>query len=83
MAWKALRPALIDDWRRAWRFASVKFNLLGLAVMGASETLGQTWEGLPPGIKDRLPHASTIAMVLFALGLIGRILKKADHDGAA
>lgn len=65
---------LIEDWRKAWKFASVQINVLGLLVM-AIDFAGQTWNSLPPFIHEKIPNASTVAMVLFGLGILGRIVK--------
>lgn len=72
------KVSLIPDWKQAWKFASVHFQAAGLLLMGAAQILGETWNGLPPFLQQKMPHATTIALVLFGLGLIGRILKKTE-----
>lgn len=67
-----IRP--VDDWKKAWKFASVQINFLGVLAM-LVDFMGQTWNSLPPHIHDKIPNASTIALVLFALGILGRLWK--------
>ncbi|QEM41180.1 holin [Pseudomonas phage Zuri] len=73
-----MKLKLIPEWKRAWKFASIRWNLLGVLAMGVIEFLNQTWQTLPPDIRDNLPHASKIAMVLFVLSIIGRMFKKKE-----
>ena len=71
----ARRLSLIEDWRRGWKWASVRTSALGIAVMGLAQILGSTWSGLPASIQERIPHSDVIAMVLFAVALGGRFFK--------
>ncbi|MNO13165.1 hypothetical protein D3C76_27930 [compost metagenome] len=71
-----MKLKLIPEWKRAWKFASIRWNLLGVLAMGVVEFLNQTWQSLPPDVRDHLPHASKIAMALFVLSIIGRMFKK-------
>lgn len=74
---------LVDDWRRAWRWASVRLSLMGAVLMGAAEVAGSSWSALPPEIRDSIPHAETIALLLFVLTPIARIftIKGGKDDG--
>lgn len=76
-----VKVTLIPDWKQAWKFASMRINAAGLFLMGAAEVLSQSWISVPPSLQAKLPHASSIALVLFGLGLVGRILKKDDSNG--
>lgn len=75
---RSVKLVLIDDWHRAWKYLSIQFSALGFLLMGAAEVLGSSWSGLPPDIRDKIPHAQTIAMVLFALTMLGRVVRKRD-----
>lgn len=66
---------LIDDWKSSWRFASIQWSTVGLVLMVTSDTVVQVFTGLPPEIRDRLPHATTIATVIFAMTLVSRLLQ--------
>jgi hypothetical protein len=73
---------LVDDWRRAWRWSSVRLSALGALVMAAAEVAGSSWSALPPDIRDSIPHAQTIALVLFVLMPIARIFTREEaSDG--
>lgn len=77
-----MKLRLIDNWKKAWKLASVQINAVGLVFM-AIDFIGQTWNSLPPFIQQKIPNASTIALVLFALGIVGRLIKqrgKANDD---
>jgi hypothetical protein len=71
---------LVDDWRRAWRWSSVQLSAVGAVVMGAAEIAGSSWSALPPDVRDNIPHAQTIALVLFVLLPIARIFTKGGKD---
>lgn len=78
----ARKVGLIEDWKKSWKLPSIQINLLGFLLM-LIEFLSPTWAALPAEIQDKIPHSTTIALVLFGLGLIGRILKtqeKKDGD---
>lgn len=77
---KKRKLGLIEDWKQSWKFASTRINVVGLLTMGAAEFLGQAWSGLPSEIKDHIPHATTIAIILFALSMVGRIIKLREPD---
>lgn len=70
---------LIDDWKRSWKFASVQWNVLGILCM-LLEIANQTWNSLPPAVAAQIPNASRIALVLFILGLVGRLIKLKDNQ---
>lgn len=52
----------ITDWK-------VELTLL---VLGIADYAQQAFTTLPQEVRDQIPHASTIAAVLFALTLVGR-----------
>lgn len=72
---------LIPQWKKAWRFASIWFSSAGLVLMSALEFLGFVFNNLPNSIQDKIPHATTVAMVFFALTIIGRLFKWEKKDG--
>lgn len=63
------RPALIPNWRRAWRMASMQ-------AMFAATALQMAWEANPEAIKAVVPAQwvpwITIGMLVF--GMVGRLL---------
>jgi hypothetical protein len=80
VAFKTRRLKLIAEWKRSWRFASVWFSSAGLFLMGALEFLGHVFNSLPESVQSKIPHASTVAMVFFALTIIGRLFKWVNKD---
>lgn len=64
---------LIDDWKTAHKFASVQWSIVGVGAMGIVEAINQAWISLPPEIVDKIPNSPTIAAVLYALVIVGRV----------
>lgn len=76
---------LVDDWKSSWKFASVQWSALGILMVTVSDVVHQTWVQIPPEVQDKIPHSSSIALVLFGLTMIGRILQikpKELEDGS-
>lgn len=71
---------LVNNWRRAWRWSSVRLSALGAVLMGAAEVAGSSWAALPPDVRDAIPHAPTIALVLFVLVPVARVFKREGKD---
>lgn len=65
---------LIPDWTKAWKFASVQWSALGIFLMGTADLANQIIAQLPEPIQSSMPHATTIAMVVFVMGMVGRML---------
>lgn len=74
---------LIDDWKKAWKFASVQISTVGFILMSVIEMANSALISLPPFLQQQIPHASVVGLVLFALGLVGRLfkLKEKIQDG--
>lgn len=67
--WARLRARLIDDWRRAWRFWSVRLSVLSAVLMGG-------WQALPPELRADLPYANQVAVGLFLLVALSRLAQQ-------
>lgn len=65
---------VISNWKRAWKFASVQLSTVGLVLMAVLEMVNQAIISIPPSILKDIPNTPTIGLVLFALGIVGRIL---------
>lgn len=74
---------LIPDWKRAWKFASVQIGTVGFILMSVIEMANSALISLPLHLQQQIPHASTVGLVLFGLGLVGRLfkLKEKIQDG--
>lgn len=66
---------LVPDWKRAWQWATVQLSALGVVFFGIIELIQAGFITLPKHLLDMVPHGSSIALVLFFITLIGRILK--------
>jgi hypothetical protein len=71
-----VHDALVDEWKGSWKLWSVQINALGLAMMAFGEMLRGYWFQIPDWLLNRIPHAETIGVILFALGLVARLLKQ-------
>lgn len=64
-------PKLVDDWKQAWRFASVNCMALATAIQGA-------WMSLDDDMRSQLPkdaiHLATIAILI--AGITGRLVRQ-------
>lgn len=76
-----MKLKLVDEWRNAWKWASVRISATGAVLMAAAEIAGQTWVGLPEDVRASIPHADTIALVLFVLIPLARVLTREKKDG--
>lgn len=75
---------LVDDWKKAWKFASVQWAAVGLVLMTALEYANDLWIKLPADIQANVPYAGYIPAALFGLSIVGRLLvftgKATDGD---
>lgn len=64
---------LVDDWKQAYRFASVNCMALATAIQGA-------WMSLDDDMRSQLPkdaiHIATIAILI--AGITGRMVKQSS-----
>lgn len=67
--WARIRARLIDDWRQAWRFWSVRISVLGAAMSAA-------WVSLPADTRAEIPGAQWIGLVLFASTIVARLVQQ-------
>jgi hypothetical protein len=72
---------LIDNWKSAWKFASVQLSILGITLMTLLELANQTWISLPPALQEQVPNAQLVSLVLFIAITLGRIFKLKETIG--
>jgi hypothetical protein len=65
--WARIRARLIDDWRQAWRFWSVRLSAFGAALSAA-------WVSMPADMRDGFPGAQWIGLMLFISVLLARLV---------
>ena len=71
---------LIPDWKKAWKFASVQINTIGIFVLSALDIIQQSWNVVPVAMQSKIPYSTTIAIVLMALGIVGRLFVLKGKD---
>jgi len=74
---------MIYNWKKAWKFWSLRLQAAGLAVLAFPELLLNLWQSLPDNIKMMLPseYASVVGITLIAAGMIARLIKQEKvHD---
>ena len=69
---------MIDNWRNAWKFWSLRLQAAGLAVLVFPDLLVESWLFLPAELKAMLPaeYASIVGISLIAAGMIARLIKQ-------
>lgn len=73
---------LVPNWKRAYRWASVQLSAAGIIIFGILEVIQSGVISLPEHLLNRIPHGSSLALVLSFLTLIGRLYKwKEDRHG--
>jgi hypothetical protein len=78
----AVRARLIEDWRRSWRFWSMRLGLIGAFLAGASaafpDAMLEAWTALPPDLRALVPaHAAQIiAATLFVGTMVARLYRQ-------
>lgn len=65
---------LIEGWRHAWRYWSIRLNGLGLLLLAACQFAGDAWSSMPPDLRQAMPYAQHISIALFAAGLLARLI---------
>lgn len=66
---------LVPNWKKSWKWASVQISTLGLILFSAVDIIQPMMTGLPRHILDDILHGSNIAIALFALNIIGRLIR--------
>lgn len=79
---------LIDNWRQGWKFWSVRFDVIGLALIGAMEAFPQSvyyaWGLMPDSLKS---HMGTdvlqwVAYSAIVASIIARFIKQKGLENA-
>jgi hypothetical protein len=82
-----LRARIVADWRRGWRFWSVRLQALALAsgtlLAAAPEALVEAWRAMPPYLRTMIPAemAPWLPLLFGALAILARFIrqKQVDH----
>jgi len=76
------KPELIEDWKKATRLWSVRFGIIGTAVMGLftawPESALYLWGAMPFEVRALIPErfVSAIALFVFVMSTVSRIIKQ-------
>lgn len=80
-----MKIQLVKDWKRAWKFASVQWGVIGMSMMAVLEYTNSLWIKLPPEVQNNIPYSGYIPAAIFALSIVGRLLvftgSKDDNNG--
>jgi len=79
-----MRIRLVDDWRDAHMFMSVRLSAIFAALFAVGPGLIGAWNAMPDDLKVHLPHgwARWIASGGFVLIAVARVLQKSDPKEA-
>lgn len=69
---------LVDDWKNAWKWASVQISTGAALVFAIGPDLLAAWGLLPQDLKSALPDGSArwISAAAFLLVLLGRVFTR-------
>jgi hypothetical protein len=79
--WAALHARLTDDWRRAWKWGSMRIAALGAAIYGAFIAWPglalEVWNMIPQSVREYLPdNMNRVGAFVVCLGVIVTRLHK-------
>lgn len=69
------RVELVPNWKRAWKWASIQISTIGLILFSAIDIIQPIFSGLSNDQLELIPHGSGVAIGLFALNIIGRLIR--------
>lgn len=73
---------LIEDWRKCWRFWSIRLGIVGSAITGVliafPDVALSAWAMMPGDLKAAIPerYMPLIGVVIFVASLIARAIKQ-------
>ena len=73
---------LISNWKKCYKFWSVKLALLGSIITSVFITLPESalyiWNNFPEDLKQAIPkeYIPLIGVFVFVLSIVGRVLKQ-------
>lgn len=70
-----VKITLIEDWRRAHRFASIRVAAAFAFLLGIGPSLLGAWNSLPDDLKSALPNGTArwVSIAGFALCMLTRV----------
>lgn len=71
---------LVNNWKSMWKFWSVQLSALGILILAFADILNQAAAAMPVALLHKLPHAQSIAIVVFGLGIIARLINQDKPD---
>ena len=71
---------LVPNWKKARKRAPVQISTFGLILFSAVDIIQPMLTGLPRHILEDIPHGSSITIALFALNIVGRIIRFHPKD---
>lgn len=77
---------LINEWKQAWKYLSVQFNVIGIILLSILVELPNhlvvSWSLLPSEVKDILDkeHLVYIGIVFMILSTLGRIISQTKEN---
>lgn len=72
---------LVDNWKQAWRWWSVRLAAIGAAIAGtlivAPESILQAWALLPADMQASIEaYRGYIALAAFGLAIVARLVEQ-------
>ncbi|MGH6659728.1 MAG: hypothetical protein ACREBP_01015 [Sphingomicrobium sp.] len=82
-----IKRHLVDNWRHAWRWWSLRFNALGLLILSfvSFDPVGAlgVWNMMPPEVRAYLPHNFVLWVggIFMFLSMLARVTKQKKPNG--
>ena len=76
----AKKVELVPNWKKSWKWASVQISTVGLILFSVVDIIQPMLTGLPRHILEDIPHGSSITIALFALNIVGRLVRFKPKD---
>ena len=80
------KPELIDGWKKSTKLWSMRFSLVGTALMSLfvawPDSALYLWAAMPEEVRSMIPDrfVSVIALFIFGMSSISRIVKQRPID---
>ncbi len=71
-----MKIRLIDDWRATLKHWSTWAQAAGAAAMVGAEAIKEGWAFVPADLRDTLPYANLVALLIFAAGLMAKFIRQ-------
>lgn len=66
---------MVPNWKRCWKWASIQISTLAILFFSCVDVLSSSFSALPQHILKDIPQGNNIAIALFVLNIICRLVR--------